>query len=70
MAIQARTEEQTGPTIPKGEVNGSIETTKGGKALGPDEIAVGVLKLIETQHLDSIIALFNRACLTGTLPAQ
>uniref|UniRef100_A0A8D8UV16 Craniofacial development protein 2 n=2 Tax=Cacopsylla melanoneura TaxID=428564 RepID=A0A8D8UV16_9HEMI len=68
--IEIETVEETGPTILKEEVKRAIESTKSGKALGPDEVPVDVLKLIEAQHLDAITALFNRIYTTGNIPRE
>lgn len=68
--INTGTENETGPSILKEEVQAAIKSTKDGKAPGPDNLPADVLKLIEEQHLDAVTSLFNRIYETGIIPEE
>lgn len=61
---------ETGPPIIKEEVIYAIRNSKGDKAMGPDEIPIELIKLIDEDVLDVVIDLFNSIYQTGTIPRQ
>lgn len=62
--------ENTGPEILKEEVLHAIQQTKSGKASGPDEIPIELLKLIDSDSIDIIVDLFNAVYTTGIIPKE
>ena len=67
---QEETAAITGPPITSEEVINSIKKLKSNKATGPDEVCGDLLKLIENDHLDVIVELFNNSYDTGVLPKE
>jgi hypothetical protein len=64
---------EKGPEITKEEVIHAVKPQKDGKATGPDNINVEILKLIadnESKSLDLITALFNKIYDTGKIPTD
>lgn len=55
------------PAILKSEFISALEHMKGRKALGPDGIAVEVLKLIHDYNIDDLVALFNKFYLSDNM---
>ncbi|KAF2882423.1 hypothetical protein ILUMI_23742 [Ignelater luminosus] len=49
------------PEITQSEVKYAIKTAKGGKALGPDEIPVELLKVMEKNYIQLLITFFKNA---------
>ena len=63
-------EELTGPSITKEEVEGAIQTSKEGKAPGPDIVLMELLGLLDNNSLKPIMEMFNRIYETGQYPNQ
>ncbi|CAG9841161.1 unnamed protein product [Diabrotica balteata] len=62
--------EDTGPPILREEVIYAIKNTKEGKATGPDEVPIELLKLIDEDVIDVMVELFNLIYQTATIPRQ
>lgn len=60
--------DDTGQPILSSEVKHALRAAKTGKALGPDNIPVEVLKLLEDGYVDALTRLFNAVYDSGTLP--
>ena len=58
----------SGPTITKREIEHAMERMKDGKATGPDEISVEVLKSLGDLAIDELHILFNNIYDTGKIP--
>lgn len=48
----------------------AIKNSKEGKATGPDEIPIELIKLIDENAIDVLVELFNTIYQTGTIPRQ
>lgn len=59
-----------GPPITKQEVEKAMARMKNGKACGPDEIPVEMLKLFNEEGMDHLIKLFNTIYESGNLPEE
>ncbi|CAG4984092.1 unnamed protein product [Colias eurytheme] len=59
-----------GPSITKGEICNVISKAKTGKAVGPDEVPIELIKEIEECNLDYITNLFNAIYDSGTIPSD
>lgn len=62
--------EDTGPPILRQEVIYAIKNTKNGKAVGPDEVPIELIRLIDEDCIDVLVELFNEIYQTGTIPKQ
>lgn len=60
-------DEEMGSSITAEEITKSIRKFKDNKAAGPDEVHSDLLKLIEDDHLDTIVDVFNHIYETGVL---
>jgi len=68
-AIENHTTSQlTGPAITKDEIRKAIESSKNNKAVGPDNIPVELLKLINDDNIKILEKLFNNIYNTGIFP--
>ncbi|KAF2885049.1 hypothetical protein ILUMI_21126 [Ignelater luminosus] len=56
--------------IMQSEVEYAIKTTKGDKALGPDDIPIALLKIMERNRIQLLIAFFNKIYDTGVIPNE
>ncbi|XP_029174698.1 uncharacterized protein LOC114943274 [Nylanderia fulva] len=68
--IQAGAEEPEGPVILKSELLHAITSARSGKAAGPDEIPMELIKLIDEDNIATILGLFNRIYNTGVIPEE
>lgn len=57
-----------GPLITQSEVKHAINLGKNGKAVGPDNIPIEIVKLIDDNNIKQLVELFNRIYLEGNLP--
>lgn len=62
--------DDSGPPILTTEVKKALRSAKTGKAMGPDNIPVEVLKLLEDDYLDALTNLFNQVYNLGSLPSE
>ncbi|XP_013145032.1 PREDICTED: uncharacterized protein LOC106108413, partial [Papilio polytes] len=67
-SISGLTTDDTGPPILTSEVKRALRVAKTGKALGPDNVPIEVLKLLEDDYLEAITRLFNQVYESGMLP--
>lgn len=56
--------------ILKSEIVYALETMKPGKAAGPDQIPIELIKLFNDDVIDVLLDLFNRIYDTGEIPEQ
>lgn len=56
--------------ILKSEIVYALETMKPGKAAGPDQIPIELIKLFNDDVIDVLLDLFNRIYYTGEIPEQ
>lgn len=61
---------EASPDILMSEVRHAIATTKIGKAPGPDDVYIEVIKLIEEQNLGILTRLFNNIYKNGDIPQE
>lgn len=59
-----------GPEILKEELLKALKETKNGKATGPDDLCVEILKLLDDENISLLLKLFNRIYNTGEVPRQ
>ncbi|GFO32989.1 hypothetical protein PoB_005949400 [Plakobranchus ocellatus] len=57
-----------GPTILKEEVEAAIKKMKNGKAMGPDNISVGIIKALDNLGINLTTKLLNAIYDSGTIP--
>ncbi|XP_030764077.1 uncharacterized protein LOC115888472, partial [Sitophilus oryzae] len=57
-----------GPDILKEELVKALAETKNGKAVGPDDSNVEILKLLDEENMNLLLKLFNRIYNTGEIP--
>lgn len=62
--------EYTGPEILRTEVSYALKQTKGRKAVGPDELPIELVKLIDEEMIDILVQLYNNIYSTGIIPKQ
>lgn len=61
-------EGEPSPKILKSEVLKAIKQSKQGKAVGPDEVYIEIIKLLNDENLDSLTEIFNNIYETGEIP--
>ncbi|VEN57771.1 unnamed protein product [Callosobruchus maculatus] len=61
---------ESSPKILKEEVIKAIKNSKAGKAPGPDQIHIEIIKLLEEEHIDTLVHLFNKVYSTGVIPRE
>uniref|UniRef100_A0A8D8SMX4 Craniofacial development protein 2 n=1 Tax=Cacopsylla melanoneura TaxID=428564 RepID=A0A8D8SMX4_9HEMI len=59
-----------GPQILKSEIEVALKNAKDRKALGPDEIPVEILKLLEGENMEWLARLFNKIYDSGIIPQE
>lgn len=59
-----------GPEIIKSELINALKATKDGKAAGPDQLNVELLKLLDEKNQDVLLNLFNQIYKSGKIPEE
>lgn len=61
---------ESSPKILKQEVLRAIKNSKSGKSPGPDQLHIEMIKLLEEEHIDRLVQLFNEIYSTGVIPQE
>lgn len=61
---------ESSPKILKQEVLKAIKNSKSGRSPGPDQIHIEIIKLLEEEHIDMLVRLFNEIYSTGVIPQE
>lgn len=67
---QGNVDQDEGPEILESEVLHALQSAKGKKATGPDNIPTELLQMIHEDHISVLVKFFNNVYVTGEMPEE